>query len=350
MTHRLFHLTAILALSCLGPVVSVWAEENWWSGWRGPNRDGWVSYVDPPQQWPEKLSPRWTVPVGTGYGSPLVAGERVYQHARVGADEVVWCLDLPSGATEWRQTEPVPFKMGGGGESHGKGPKSSPALSDGRLFTLSINGALTAWNADSGEKLWRRDYNDRFKPGHPYWGVSTSPLVDEDRVIVHFGNDEVGLLVALDVENGQELWTLGNDGLRTRRPSWLRLRGVRQIIEWNHRALVGVDSATGRQLWEYPFPHVGTDQNMPTPAFHQGMVLLGGENRGIHGLEPSLDGGQWSVRKRWDQSQVALDMSSAVVNGDLLFGFSHYDKGRIFCLDRKPAKFNGRGRGEREAT
>ncbi len=309
-----------------------------WPGWRGPKRNGWVSGFQPPARWPERLKKSWQVEVGIGYGSPLVAGGRVYQHARQGDDEVVWCLDLETGAVEWRKRYAAPFKVGGGAEFHAKGPKSSPTLADGRLFTLSIAGVLTAWDAATGERLWRRDYASRFKKGHPYWGAATSPIVDGKRIIVHLGTEEEGALVALDVESGKEIWSHGKDGPCYSSPLLVEIEGVRQIVEWNHRVLVGVESQSGRHLWEYPFPHDGNNQNMPTPAFHKGRVLLGGENRGIHSFEPRLKGGVWTVKERWHQKKVALDMSSAVVNGDLLYGFSHYDKGRFFCLDTE----NGR--------
>jgi outer membrane protein assembly factor BamB len=317
--------------------------DAYWPGWLGPNRNGWVSDFPPPTRWPEKLKRGWQVEVGTGYGSPLVANGRVYQHARQGNDEVVWCFDLKTGVTKWRKSYAVPFKIGGGGERHGKGPKSSPALADGRVFTMSITGILSAWDADSGKLLWRRDYGARFKKSHPYWGASTSPLIDENRVIVHFGTDGQGVLVALDAESGTEIWSHGKDGPSYSSPLLLKIQGVRQIVEWNQRVLVGVESKSGRFLWEFPFPHIGTDQNMPTPTFHNGRVLLGGENRGIHCLEPLLENGVWTVKERWHQKKVALDMSSAVVNGDLLFGFSHYDSGRLFCLDTKTGEILWQG-------
>ena len=320
----------LLLISCL---IQVTNADDFWPGWRGPGRDGKVTGFRPPSRWPDQLEKEWQVKVGTGYGSPLVSNDRVYQHARQGEEEVLWCLDLTTGAVKWRKSYAAPFKMGGGGEFHGKGPKSSPALAEGRIFTLSITGLLSAWDAETGERLWQRNYGSRFEKSHPYWGVSTSPLVDDDRVVVHFGTDSEGALVALDTKSGDDVWTQGEDGASYASPIVADIQGVRQIIEWNHRALVGVESKSGRKLWEFPFPHVNTDQNMPTPAFHRGIVLLGGENRGIHGIEPKLDGGTWTVKERWFQKEVALDMSSAVVEGDLLYGFSHYGKGRFFCLD-----------------
>jgi outer membrane protein assembly factor BamB len=287
----------------------------------------------------------WQVEVGTGYASPVVAAGRVYQHARQGEDEVVWCFDLDSGAVKWRRSYAAPFKMGQGGERHGKGPKSSPALADGRLFTLSITGVLSAWDADSGELLWRRDYSSRFGKGHPYWGAATSPLVDGNRVVVHFGTDDRGALTALDVESGKEVWSHGDDGASYASPILVEIQGRRQIVELTMRGLAGVDSESGRLLWKYHYPQVGTDQNMVTPVYHRGLVLLGGENRGICGLEPRLESGVWTVEQRWHQEKVALDMSSAVVSGDLLYGFSHYGSGRLFCLDPKTGEVLWQGPG-----
>lgn len=304
-----------------------------WTGWLGPNRDGWVDNFEPPAQWPEKLEQVWQAEVGTGYGSPLVVGDRVYQHARQGADEVLWCLDLKSGETLWKQNWTVLFKIGGGGDFHGKGPKSSPSVADGRVFTMSISGDLSAWDAEQGDLLWRSDYGSRFKSNHPYWGASTSPIVAGNRVLVHLGTDNEGLLVALDAQTGKEVWSLGKDGPSYSSPLVVEIADVPQLVEWNHRALVGVDLATGQKLWEFPFAHEGTNQNMPTPAFHDGQILVGGENRGIYAVKPTRKEKIWTATAVWHQKQVALDMSSAVINDGLLYGMSHYNSGQFFCLD-----------------
>lgn len=329
-------LLLLTATGCLG-------AEPEWTGWLGPNRDGWVADIQPPERWPDELTKRWQVKVGTGYGTPLVVGNRVFQHARQGDDEVVWCVDLDSGDVKWHKSYIVPFKMGGGGERHGKGPKGCPVYADGRVFTMSITGVLSAWNADSGDLLWRSEFGSRFKKSHPYWGSSTSPIVDGDRVIAHYGTDDDGALVALDVETGNEVWSHGKDGPDYSSPLLADLGGVRQLIEWNQRVLTGVESKSGKFLWEYPFPHVGTDQNMPTPTFYNGTILLGAENRGIQSLQPVLQNGEWTVKRNWHHNEVALDMSSAVINDGLFYGFSHYDTGRIFCLDPETGKVLWKG-------
>ena len=306
-----------------------------WSGWLGPHRNGWVADFESPSEWPKSLSKAWTVEVGTGYGSPLVVDDRIYLHARQGEDEVVWCIDRSKGKILWRKSFVIPFKAAGGGEYHGNSPKSCPVYANGRLFTMSINGTLSAWDPTSGEQLWQQNYDAEFGKSHPNWGASASPIVDGDHVIVHFGTDEVGALVALNVATGKEAWKQGKDGASYSSPLLGEIDGIRQVIEWNHRALVGVDSRTGEFLWEFPFPHVGGDQNMPTPTIHKGRVLLGGENRGLHSIRPELKDGKWTVTDEWHQKKVALDMSSAVINGEFLYGFSHYDSGRLFCLDPK---------------
>lgn len=306
-----------------------------WTGFFGPNRDGWVKGFQPPKVWPKDLKRVWQATVGASYATPLVAGGRIYQHARQGEQEVVLCLDLKTGDVQWKKSYRTPFKIGGGAQYHGKGPKSSPALADGRLFTMSITGVLTAWDAKTGKRLWRRDESQRFGKGHPYWGSSTSPLIDGKRVIVHFGGDKQGALFAFDSKTGKEVWKQGSAGQSYASPILVEIDGVRQVVELNMEGLTGVESKTGKLLWSYPYPQVETDQNMVMPTFHKGLIIQGGENRGILAIEPKREEGEWTVSKRWHQKKAALDMSAGVMNDGLFYGLSHYDSGRFFCLDPK---------------
>jgi outer membrane protein assembly factor BamB len=150
-----------------------------------------------------------------------------------------------------------------------------------------------------------------------------------------FGNDQEGALMALDVASGETIWSLSNEGTCYSSPFPIEIDGVAQIGVWDHRALIGVAPEDGRMLWEYPFPHKTHNQNMPTPSFHNGQILLGGENRGIHAIVPVLRKGKWTVSKKWSQKELALDMASAIVADGFLYGLSHYGQGRLFCLDPK---------------
>ncbi len=332
MRKRLLHVTSII-LCLFGISSGLTATKANWPGWLGPERNGRVAGFKPPEKWPEKLEKTWQVEVGTGYGSPIVADGKVWQHARQGEDEVVHCIDLKSGKVLWTKSSPVPFKPGGGGERHGKGPKACPAYADGRLFTMSITGTMTAWEADTGEILWSKIPGKRFGKPHAHWGTSNSPFVEGEKVVNLFGNDKHGSLIALDIATGDIAWSHGKDGTCYSSPFPAEIEGVRQVVAWNHRALVGAESETGRLLWEHPFPHKTHNQNMPTPAFHDGQILVGAENRGFHAVTPRLKDGKWTATKSWSQKEIALDMASAIVAEHFVYGLSHYGQGRLFCLD-----------------
>ncbi|GIW94723.1 MAG: serine/threonine protein kinase [Pirellulaceae bacterium] len=314
-----------------------------WTGWRGPNRNAWVESAPGPEAWSKPLVGVWTYDVGEGYSSPLVYNGRVYQLARKNESEIVYCIDLQTGRLLWQQRYEAPFQIGSGGERHGKGPKSTPVLASGRLFTLSIHGVLHAWNATTGQLLWRREFNE-FGKAHPYWGAATSPIVHQDRLLVHVGNDEQGgALLCLNTADGTEIWRVAGDGPCYSSPVVAELDGVVQLVEWNHQAVVGVDIQTGNVLWRYALPHVGPDQNMPTPILFQYYVIIGAENRGFRALRPQREGDSWRVDVVWQNDEVAQEMSTGVIWKDYLFGFSHYDSGRLFCMDPTNGKVLWKG-------
>ena len=139
-------LLAILAIAIL-PVFPIFGAAQDWNQWRGPSRSGAAATFTPPAAWPDRPNQVWKVHVGIGHASPVVAGERVYVFARAGEQEVVSARDLSSGRELWRQAYDAPYQMNPAATSHGKGPKSTPIVSGGRVFTFGIGGTLSAWQA-----------------------------------------------------------------------------------------------------------------------------------------------------------------------------------------------------------
>ena len=145
--------TAIVALA----VLAASAGAGDWPQWRGSARDGRASLA-PRASFPEALRPAWKVAVGEGHASPVVVGDRVYVFSREGEDEVVQALDLATGKRAWRASYPAPYTMNPAATGHGKGPKSTPVVAGGRVFTFGIGGVLSSFDAASGRLAWRKDF------------------------------------------------------------------------------------------------------------------------------------------------------------------------------------------------
>src|SRR5262245_52207265 len=109
-----------------------------WPQWRGTNRDGAIASFREPSAWPAGLKQQWKIEVGTGYASPLIIGDRLYQFSRIAEDEVMSALEAATGKLIWRTSYPAPFTVVSAAVRHGPGPKSTPAFANGRLFSLGM--------------------------------------------------------------------------------------------------------------------------------------------------------------------------------------------------------------------
>jgi len=303
-----------------------------WPQWRGPARDGVVREFQLPKTWPSELHRLWQVEVGSGHASPVVVGERVWVHARQGEEEVLWCLDLATGKVLWRRSHPVSYSVNRAAAGHGPGPKSTPAVHGGRVFTLSIDGELSCYDAESGELRWRRSFDERFPATSPHFGTATSPLVDGERVIAFVGGHDNGALIAFDVATGEERWSWSGDGPGYASPVIAEIAGVRQLVTQSQDQLVGLDAATGELLWSEPFETVYV-QNIVTPVVRGDTLFFSGIEKGVTAMRPEMTETGWKLAKVWHTDAVSMYMNSPVLAGDCLCGFSNLEKGQFFCLD-----------------
>lgn len=329
-------LTCLIFTACLvacGPARAAGGQpsDGGWPQWRGPERTG-ATAVAPEPTAAAGYAPSWSVEVGTGHASPLVVGERVYVFSRIDDRETLSAIALDSGELLWRVDYEAPYRMNMAAYGHGKGPKSTPVLADGRLFTLGIGGILSAWDAASGRRLWQHTFDGRFRATAPTYGAAMSPLVDGERLIAHVGGNGDGALTAFDVATGRELWRWSGDGPGYASPVIGKIDGVRQLVTFSQRQLVGLDPATGTLLWSLPFV-TDYEQNAVTPLLHDRFVIVSGLDRGTSAVRPTLRGERWSAETIWHTDAVSLYMSSPVPAAGRVCGMSHLRKGELFCLD-----------------
>lgn len=144
--------------------LSVPASAQDWPQWRGPNRDGNVSGAVIPTSWPKTLKEQWKVPVGIGHSSPVVSNGRIYVFARQGDEEVLLCLDASTGKEIWGSSQPISYEMNPAALGHGKGPKSTPVVSNGTVCTFGISGVLSCHDVATGKMKWRREFSKSTRP------------------------------------------------------------------------------------------------------------------------------------------------------------------------------------------
>ena len=349
VTVALFVLTTVVALAGralseirIGQQTGPNQVEGW-PQWRGPARDGVASTFTAPAAWPPQLTKRWQATVGAGHASPVVAGSRVVVHTRQGNRETVAAYDLASGKQLWQDGVDAPYTMNQAAIGHGPGPKSTPAIANGRVFTLGISGIFSAHDLATGKLLWRKNA----PPAPPEFGTATSPLVDGANVIAFLGGPGTGALTAMDAATGTVKWRWTGDGPAYTSPIIATFAGTRQLITQSQNRLVAVAVTDGKLLWELPIK-TPYEQNSVTPLAIGDLLLYAGLDNPTIALRISTASGKWTAAPAWRNEQVSMYMSSPAANGTTVFGLSNKNRGQFFALDAATGKTLWLGKG-REA-
>jgi outer membrane protein assembly factor BamB len=333
--RRRYRLLAVLSVVAVAAAIAAAQPGSAdWPQWRGPNRDGAVTGFTEPRAWPERLTLEWRVDVGLGYAAPITVGTRVYQFTRQDPNEVMRALDLETGKVIWETSYAAPFKSNPAAtRRHGRGPKSTPTFANGSLYTFGISGIVTAFDAATGKQLWQKPA----PPVEPMYHTAMSPLVDRGLVILHVGGHGSGALTAFDTGTGDVKWTWTGDGPAYGSPVVAELGGVRQVITFTQENLVGVSAATGELLWRRPFT-VRATRNAVTPVLYGETVIISGLEKSITAFRVMKRNNQWSFEDVWENTDVTMDMSTGVIAGDRLLGFSPRQSGQYFALDARTGK------------
>ncbi|HLY17399.1 MAG TPA: PQQ-binding-like beta-propeller repeat protein [Bryobacteraceae bacterium] len=313
-----------------------WAAD--WPQWRGPNRDGISTETGLLDSWPKGGPPLvWKVPgLGEGYSSSAIAEGRLFIQGQHGDEEFVLAFDAATGRQVWRARTGIPFK-----ESRGYGPRGTPTVDGGRVYALAADGMLVCLEAATGKTLWGFNIVDHFHAHVPHWGISESPLVDGDRVIVTPGGPGAAV-VALDKMSGKPLWQSQSDPAGYSSPIAFDAGGTRELAVLTADAAIGLDFGSGKLLWRYERVANGT-ANIATPIVHNGEVFFSSDyGTGCVLLKVAAGGNASEVYFNRDMRN---HYSTSVLIGDYLYGFSSsiltamkFQTGEVAWRDRSVGK------------
>ena len=312
--------------------------------WRGPDRDGAAAAFVEPTVWPEQLTQTWQVEVGTGYGTPIVIGDHVYTFTRQDEDEVLSAIETSTGRVVWSTRYPAPYRANAGTQRHGPGPKSTPLFHDGKLYTLGISGIVSVFDTGDGTLLWQHPAS----VVDPLYATAMSPLEDRGSVIFHVGGHDQGALTAFDATTGEVKWRWDGDGPAYASPILADIDGTQHLVTISQRNIVGVSPTTGELLWQRPFVSNSTNNSI-TPIAYDNSIIVSGHNLGVSRFRPVERAGRWDTDTLWDNQDVGLFMSNGVLVDDTFFSMSHTNNGQFFALDAATGEMLWSTRG-REAT
>jgi len=293
-----------------------------WPGFRGPHRDDIIPGVRIETDW-SKSPPveMWRRAVGPGWSSFAVHGDLLYTQEQRGSDEVVACYRVSTGEPVWTHRDPARFWE----SNAGAGPRATPTLHNGRLYTFGATGIVNALNADNGNVVWSRNAGTDASVKVPEWGFASSPLVVEDLVVVA----AAGKLAAYDIATGEPRW-FGPDGrYGYSSPHLITIDGVRQIVLLSGPGATSV-AADGTKLWEYALPP-GARIVQPAVTADGEILVNEGEGHNLHRIAVS----HGTVEERWNSNGLKPYFSDFVVHQGHAFGF---DGSILACIDLKDGK------------
>jgi outer membrane protein assembly factor BamB len=289
-----------------------------WPQWRGPHRDGISPETGLLDVWPEG-GPRqiWKIQgLGEGYAALAIAHGRIFTQGERGDHQFVVALDAATGKKLWETAAGPAFP-----QDKGNGPRGTPTVDGDRVFALGGEGTLIALNAKTGSVLWSMNVVQKYGGRVPYWGISESPLVDGNNVIVTPGGAGAAI-VALDKKTGNLVWKSQSDPAGYSSAIAADVGGIHQIIVFTGDGVVGLRANDGSLLWKYDKVSNRT-ANIATPIFHDGFVFVSSAyGTGCALLKLTAEGGTVKASEVYFSKDMENHYSTSVLVDGNVYGYS----------------------------
>lgn len=330
---------------CIGRLAASWAlllsgpvalQASDWPQWRGPNRDGIWNETGIMESFPAGgLKIVWRAPVGRGWSSPVVAQRRVFvtdvEITGRKATERVLCFDEVTGRRLWSHQYAVDYPDWAF-DPNGGGPRATPIIRDGKLFTLGALGHLFCLDAVKGAVVWEKSLAKEYQVKE-FTGITASPLIEDDLLILYLCGKPAACVIALDKNSGKEVWRALDDSFTYSFAIILTAGGSRQLIVWTQEAVTSLDPATGKTWWREQVRTPG-DQAVSTPFFAKHRLY-------VAGLMLKLDADKPAVSALWPETKavskrILSNTSTALLRGAHLY--SAKTSGELVCLEAETGK------------
>ena len=306
---------------------SAHAGSNYWTNFRGPNRDGRYDEMPVLTNWPSQGLPLvWKEPVGVGYASFTIADGRAYTIEQRRRKEVVAAYDINTGREVWTQSWNAEYT-----DETGDGPRTTPTWEDGWLYALGATGELRSLNANTGAVRWSKNILSDNGAENLQWAMAASPLIVDDKVIVLPGGTSGKSVVAYNKVTGAPIWKVQNDRQAYVSPMLVNLAGRRQILVVSSQRIFGLAPEDGALLWSQSWDtDMGINVSQPIIIDKNRFFISSGYGKGAALVEISGSGNSFQARNVWTNINMKNKFNSSVLHDGYVYGL---DEGILTCLD-----------------
>lgn len=294
------------------------AGDSDWPQFLGPQRNGVYGGPEISGSWPASGPPvLWRKPVGEGFSGAVAQAGRLILFHRLQSRERVECLESQSGRPLWQYDYPTDYRDDFGFDG---GPRSTPSIWDGKVYTFGAQGVLHCLELESGRKVWSLNTHEKFGVRKGFFGAACSPLVEDGRLFLNVGGAEQAGLVAFHARTGRVLWTATDDEASYSSPAMATLGGRRQVLFLTRTGLVSVDPTSGEVLLRFRWrARSRASVNAATPLAVPPLIFLSA-SYGTGAVQLRVKGAE--LETVWTSNEsLSNHYSTSVIRGEHLFGF-----------------------------